>query len=210
MSFWKPLAARPSLSKAERMQRDQMKSLFFGGLLPIVAFTVIEEWKGPVWGTIVALIFGAGEIIYEWRRDGKVSAITWTSNAFIFVLGIVSIYTQEGLWFKLQPAFLVLIMALWLIVSSLRKTPLLVALAEKQNPNIPAEMKDFFGKINMRLGFFFLAMTALSVHAAFYWTTAEWAFLKGLGVPILMGVYMVIEIVIFRLRMKPRPPPDSQ
>lgn len=191
------------------MQRDQMKTLFFGGLLPIIAFSVIEEWQGPVWGTVAGLVFGAGEVLYEWKKEGRVSAITWTSNAFIFVLGIVSIYTQEGVWFKLQPAFLVLIMALWLIVTSLRGSPLLVALAQKQNPNIPPEMLAFFGRINLRLGFFFLLVTALSVHAAFYWSTAAWAFLKGVGVPILMGIYLFGEILIFRLRNSRKPPPPS-
>jgi intracellular septation protein len=183
-----------------------MKTLFFGGLLPVIAFTVIEEWKGPVWGTVAGLVFGAGEIIYEWRRDGKVSAITWTSNAFVFVLGLVSIWTQEGVWFKLQPALLVAVLGLWFIMTSFRGTPLLVALSQKQNPNLPPMLLQFFGKLNLRLGIFLLGLAALSAHAAFFWSTAAWAALKGIGGPILMGIYLVIEVIVFRLRMKDQGP----
>ncbi|MFN7729461.1 MAG: hypothetical protein ACK5P7_09930 [Bdellovibrio sp.] len=96
-----------------------MKMLFFGGLLPVIAFTLIEHFKGPVWGTIAGLIFGAGEVIYE---------------------------------------------------------------------------------LNLRLGFFFIAIAALAGWAALAWSTEAWAFLKGLGTPLLMGAYLLIEILIFRCR----------
>ena len=181
---------------------NQMKSLLFGGLLPVIAFTVIEQFYGPVWGTVAGLLFGAGEIIYEWRSQGKVSAITLTSNSFIFVLGFVSIYTQEGVWFKLQPAILLFILGLWFIATTFRGTPLLVGLAKKQNPNLTPEMLNFFRSLNLRLGFFMLALAALSVYAAFEWSTAAWAFLKGVGGPFLMVIYLIIEIIFFRFRMK--------
>ena len=186
----------------EKKAANQMKAFFFGGLLPVIAFTVIEQGYGPVWGTIAGLVFGAGEIIYEWRTQKKISAITATSNGFIIVLGFVSIYTQEGVWFKLQPAILLLVLSLWFILSSFRGTPLLVSLAQKQKTNLPDEMLIFFGKLNLRLGFFMLGLTALSVEAAFEWSTPAWAFLKGIGGPILMVIYLTIEILIFRLRMK--------
>ncbi len=191
--------------------RSQMQMLFWGGLLPVIAFTVIEEWQGPVWGTVAGLAFGAGEVIFEWRRDKKVSTLTWASNLFIFVLGIISLVTQEGVWFKLQPAFLVLAMALWFIVTSFRGTPLLVGLSIKQNPNLPPHLLEFLAKLNFRLGIFFLGITALSVYAAFEWSTAAWATLKGVGAPILMGIYLVIEVLILRWRMAKggAPPPPA-
>jgi intracellular septation protein len=177
-----------------------MKALFFGGLLPVIAFTLIEHFKGPVWGTIAGLIFGAGEVIYELKRDGKVSTITLSSNAMIFLLGMISIYTQEGFWFKLQPALLVLAFGIWLIVTHLRGDPLLLALAKKQRQDIPPPLMEFFGQLNLRLGFFFIAMAGLAGWAAFSWSTEAWAFLKGLGTPLLMAVYLLIEILIFRYR----------
>jgi len=184
------------------MKNQQMKTLFFGSLLPVIAFAVIESWKGPVWGTVAGLVFGAGEVFFEWRSQGQVSRLTMISNAFIFVLGIITIYTEEGVWFKLQPAILIFVMALALIISSFRGTPVLISLAKKQNPNFPAALEVFFRRLNLRLGLFFLALTALSVEAAFHWSTASWALLKTVGAPVLMGVYLLVEILLFRFRNK--------
>ena len=69
-------------------------SLIFGGLLPVLAFTLIEEYHGPVWGTVAGMIFGLGEIIYEKVRFKKVSTITWIGNAMILGLGGLSILPQ--------------------------------------------------------------------------------------------------------------------
>lgn len=183
---------------------SQIKALVFGGLLPVLAFTVIEEWKGPVWGTIAGLTLGAGEILYEWRKEGRVSSFTWTSNLFILVLGIIAIFTQEGLWFKLQPALLMLAMAGWVAVSSWRRAPLLVSLARKQNPEAPSEIFEFLKALNLRLGLFFLAAASLSVHAAWAWPTRAWALLKGAGLPILLLLYLTAEVALFRLRNRRR------
>ena len=83
-------------------------SFIFGGLLPVLAFTLIEEYHGPVWGTVAGMIFGLGEIIYEKVRFKKVSTITWIGNAMILGLGGLSIISQDGIWFKLQPALFML------------------------------------------------------------------------------------------------------
>ncbi len=45
--------------------KPKVMSLVFGGLLPIIAFTVIEEYYGPFYGLIAAPVFGLGELTYE-------------------------------------------------------------------------------------------------------------------------------------------------
>ena len=36
--------------------------LLFGGLLPVIAFTVIEERYGVIWGVISGMAFSVGEM----------------------------------------------------------------------------------------------------------------------------------------------------
>ena len=45
--------------------KSQAVALIFGGLLPVIAFTVIEDQYGPLWGTVAGMTFGIGEIIFE-------------------------------------------------------------------------------------------------------------------------------------------------
>ena len=107
-------------------------SLFFGGLLPVIAFTVIEDQYGPVYGTIAGMIFGFGEIIYEKWRYNQVSKMTWIGNALILFLGGISIISQDGIWFKLQPALFEAGFAIILWGSLVMGKSLLAAMAEKQ------------------------------------------------------------------------------
>jgi len=175
-------------------------SLIFGGLLPVLAFTLIEEYHGPVWGTVAGMIFGLGEIIYEKVRFKKVSTITWIGNAMILGLGGLSIISQDGIWFKLQPALFELGFAIVLIGSWAMKKPFLALMAEKQNPNIPDFAKQAMSGITLRVGLFFVFQAALATWAAFYWSTSAWAFLKGFGVIIMFVIYFVFEILWIRMK----------
>ena len=86
--------------------RAALRSLLVAGLLPVIAFTVIEEVYGTVAGLIAGMVFGVGEIVYEWRTMGKVQPMTWGGNGMLLVLGGISLLTKEGVWFKLQPSII--------------------------------------------------------------------------------------------------------
>jgi intracellular septation protein len=171
-----------------------MKALLMG-ILPVVAFAIVEEKYGVIWGTIAGMIFGLGEVVYEKIKLKKVSGITWFSNILILVLGGASLYSAEGFWFKMQPAIFLFVFAIMLIGSSLMKNPMLAAMAIKQNPNIPPAALAMLASLNLRLSFVFLFLSALSTWAAFSWSTEAWAFLKSVGVFIILFAYMAVEIL---------------
>lgn len=174
-------------------------TLLAGGLLPVIAFTLVEQYYGPVGGAIAGIGFGLAEICWELWRNGKVQKITWLSNALVLVFGLFSLWENDGAFFKLQPAALLLVFAFLLLITSFTGKPFLVALAKKQNPLIPADAEAMMTRMNFRLGIFFIVLTLVSVHAAFYWTTVAWATLKGVGLPILLGFYMLGEFIWLRI-----------
>ena len=92
--------------EAPRGGRAQALSFLLGGVVPLIAFTVIEEKYGTYWGLIAGLVFGAGEIAWELFRYRRVSKITWFGNGLLFIMGAISLMTNEGVWFKLQPAII--------------------------------------------------------------------------------------------------------
>jgi intracellular septation protein A len=101
---------------------------------------------------------------------------------------------------------LVFAMAGALIGSSIAKKPFLVALAKKQRPDLPEIALQRLGGLNLRMGLFMIVVGLLGVYAAFYWPTAWWAAFKAIGAPILMIVYMLIDLAIVghRARRGPR------
>ncbi len=178
-----------------------MASLFFGGLLPVIAFTLIEDKYGPLWGTVAGMAFGLGEITYEKIRFKSVAKMTWVGNLMILLLGILSIASQDGIWFKLQPAIFEAFFAIFLWGSLLMKKSFLIMMAEKQGNQIPDSAKPFFNGITFRVGLFFAIQAALATWAAISWSTAAWAMLKGVGVTVSFLVYMALEILWLRARM---------
>jgi intracellular septation protein len=184
--------------------KSQALAFFFGGLLPVIAFTVIEDQYGTIAGIIAGMVFGLGEVAYEFFRLKKVSTITWIGNLLILVLGGISLISSEGLWFKLQPALFEAFFALFLWGSVLFKKNILLMMAEKQGQKIPEVLHSRLNGITVRLGFFFAIHTGLAVWSALFWTTAQWALLKGVGLTVSFVLYMVLEMIFLRLSLRRR------
>ncbi len=213
--------------------KQMIRSFLVAGLIPVIAFSVIEASYGIMWGLAAGMVFGVGEILYEWRTRGRVDPMTWGGNGLILVLGGVSLLSQEGIWFKLQPAILEAFFALGLAASALLGKPLLVALTQKQmramhgggSPGAPApELHPFMiqalGGMTWRLALFFGLHACLAAWAALSWSTAAWATLKGAGFTVSLLIYGVAESRIFRYKLSlqqrktndsgfPRPGPSS-
>lgn len=164
----------------------------------MIAFTVIEDQYGTIAGLIAGMVFGCGEIIFEWARHRKVEKLTWIGNGLILVLGGISLISNEGLWFKLQPALMEGIFALALWISCLLKKPLLVVLAERQGQSFAEPMKKKMMGVTLRVGLFFAVHTVLAVWAAFSWSTTNWALLKGVGLTVSFILYLVTEVFYLR------------
>ena len=157
-------------------KNQALRSLLLGGFLPVVVFTIVEEKYGPLWGLVLGMIFGALEVLHEAVKYRKVELITWIGNGLLIFMGGVSLLTQDGLWFKLQPSLMEAGMALLLVGSVLVGKPFLVMMAEKQktferfSPPLVSVMRESFKGITWRLGFFFSVHAFLAAYAAFYWS----------------------------------------
>ncbi|WP_255490224.1 inner membrane-spanning protein YciB [Bdellovibrio sp. KM01] len=184
------------------MQQNSAKSkamaVFFAGLLPVIAFTVIEDQYGTIAGLIAGMVFGVGEICFELYKHKKVQKITWIGNGLLLVLGGVSLISDEGIWFKMQPAIMEAAFAIALWVSWYIKKPLIVVLAEQQGQKLPEFMKTRMSGMTFRMGIFFAAHAVLATWAALHWTSNAWALLKGVGLTVSLIVYMLLEVLYIR------------
>lgn len=185
--------------------KGQALALFFGGLLPVIAFTVIEEKYGTVAGLVAGMVFGVGEISYELIKYKKVSLLTWIGNGMLLLLGAVSLISNDGIWFKMQPALFEYGFFIFLLGSWFLKKPFLVIMLEKQNPTAPDFLKKLMSGFTFRMSLFFLFHAVLATWAAFKWSTEAWAILKGVGLTVSMVIYMFAEVLWVRLTVKKKP-----
>lgn len=196
----KPLSSSDSKNTAAAAGNAKSKalSLFFGGILPVIAFTVIEEKYGTMAGLVAGMIFGFSEIVYELIKHRKVSGLTWFGNGLLLGMGAISLWTNEGIWFKLQPAIMEAAFALALWGSWLIKRPLLRWMMQQQGQSLPSVIDQRLSGMTFRLGCFFALHAGLAVWAAYDWSTTNWALLKGVGLTVSMIVYMMFEAFAIR------------
>lgn len=184
------------MASMQTSKKQALRSLFFGGIIPVIVYTILEEKVGPLWGLVFGMGFGLLEILIEIIRYRKVETVTWIGNGLLIVMGVISLLTQEGIWFKLQPSLIEAGMAIFLMGSWGLKKPLLVTMAKKQE--LPSMLEQRFSGMTVRLGLFFLFHSVLAAYAAFFWSTRAWALLKGLGVTLSMLFYLGIEVLMLR------------
>lgn len=178
--------------------KAQAASVFFAGLLPVIAFTLIEEYYGVMAGLIAGMVFGFGEVCWELYKYKKVQKMTLFGNGLLISLGAVSLFSSEGIWFKLQPAIMEGLFALVLWGSVVLGKPLISYIAEQQGQQLPEFIKSRMKGITLRSGFFFAIHAGLAVWAAFKWTSAQWALLKGIGLTMSFIFYLVLEGIFLR------------
>lgn len=189
--------------------KQQALALIFGGLLPVIIFTIIEDQYGVIAGLVAGMVFALGEVIFELVKHKKVSGLTWAGNCLLILLGGISLISEDGIWFKLQPALFEFAFGLILIGSSLLKKPFLLMMIEKQNPNLPDAIKEKFKGVNFRVSFFFFFHAILATYAAFNWSTWAWALLKGVGLMGSFVIYLAVEIIFIR-RSLAKSTPEKQ
>lgn len=200
--------------RANSKTKTQLQAFFVGGVLPIIAFAVAENWYGVIGGIIAGVAFGVGEILYEYIRFRKIQKITIIGNLLVIGLGALSLFESNPVFFKLQPAILIFLFAALLLGSSLLRRPFLVEMSKKQMPDAPEILRKNLAAMNTRLGFALVILGLVSIHAAYFWSTAAWAFLKGIGAPIFLIAYMALEVLVARQKanqrakkhFKPSPP----
>ncbi|MEZ4749389.1 MAG: hypothetical protein R3B54_01815 [Bdellovibrionota bacterium] len=64
-----------------------IRSLILGGVVPVIAFTIVEEYFGILWGVVAGMVFAVGEILIEWKKQKRVSPITLGGGVMILLLG---------------------------------------------------------------------------------------------------------------------------
>ena len=182
-------------------------SLLFG-VLPLVIFVIIDSFFGLEEGVISALVFAFFEVAYSYYKFRKIDALTWGSLFFVGLFGLLSLYTADPLFFKLQPVFLGSIFCGVLFISQFVGQPLLVLMSKKYHhifpPAVGRKMNHPFiveklKKLNLYLGFGLLLHSLAVAYAAFYLSEWWWLGIRGVGLYVVMGACVLILNLTYRV-----------
>lgn len=176
-------------------------SLILFGLLPLIAFVVIDSFLGLKAGIISAVVLALAETAYSIYELGSIDELTLASLALVLVFAFLSLKFKTPLFMKLQPVFLGICFGVILLVMQAIGKPMMVMAAEKYGSMLPQEyqanldhplVKTMLAKLSLVLGFGFLIHAGAVLYAALRMSNWWWLFIRGIGLYAMMFACMII------------------
>ncbi len=172
------------------------------GFIPLFAFIIADEIWGTKIGLIVAIAFGIVELAYYWFKDHKFDKFILLDTLLIIALGLISVFLENEVFFKIKPALIGILMCAFLGVSAFTPSKILFNMSKRYMKGIEITDQQYIQMRNNLKALFwlFVAYTMLVFYSVWYMSNEAWAFISGGLFYILFGVYFVFEIIRNRIK----------
>jgi intracellular septation protein len=166
---------------------------FLISFAPAIAYWYLEE-NYPLRVALTAgLVLAVIELVCERIFTGKLHTLSKFNFFLIAFLGGISLLGDEGVWFKLQPAFTGVGIACFLFYRLRQGRGVMLEMIEdmgKKNPHLPDQL---FTRMEKQLAIFFGLYGLFMVAVALRASTDIWLFFKTLGFYLCFGVFLAFE-----------------
>jgi isopentenyldiphosphate isomerase/intracellular septation protein A len=186
------------------MNRSELLKKLLPGFIPLFVFIAIDEIWGTRAGLVAALVIGVGEMVWIWIKEKRFDRFVLFDTGLLFVLGSVSIWLDNDIFFKLKPGLVELILCAVLAVSSFSKINIVGLMTQRymKDMELTDQQMAQFRKTLQLMFFVFLIHTVLVFYSAFYLSNEAWAFISGGLFYILFGVVFAYEFIKQKLKLR--------
>lgn len=176
-------------------------SMLIFGILPLLAFVVIDSFAGLRAGIIGGILFALAEVIYSLIFYQTLDELTLGSAILVILFGLISYKRKKEIYFKLQPVFVGLIFSIVFGVMQLLGKPLLVIMLQKYQFMLPEQMRllstqeamlNLLARLSGILAIGFLVHATLVAYAAFRMSKWWWLIIRGLGLYFMLFICVVV------------------
>ena len=178
------------------MSRTELLKKLLPGFIPLFVFILADEIWGTKIGLFVAVGVGVAEMFWVGIKEKRFDKFILFDTLLLVVLGAVSIWLDNDIFFKLKPGLIELILVAVLAVSAFSSVNIIGLMGQRYlkdaqfNEAQMAQMR----KSLKNLFFIFAAHTLLVFYSTFFMSKAAWAFISGGLFYVLFGVYFLIEL----------------
>ncbi|MBF0430271.1 MAG: hypothetical protein HQK83_03260 [Fibrobacteria bacterium] len=176
-------------------------SMLWIGILPVIAFLILDSYTDKKKALLGAIVLGLGEFIFTLIQFGSIDYLTVLTLLLLLVFVGISLKTNNDFYFKIQSAVVNIILALILIVSQylFGKFILLdgfikyvgINFFAKYNPAITKEITiQLLEALNTQLPWWLFIHSALTIYAAAKWNKWLWAIIRIPGLYIFLFFVM--------------------
>lgn len=185
-----------------------MTPLLLYGLAPLLIFAYIDSRSKDMRSAILAAVLaGAAELGYMYQSTGRVDSLSLVGMVLLLLLSLVSLRTQNRLWFKLQPAIIAFLVAGLLAYMQFFSQPVLERYWPLISAMLPPEQLELLtqssvkGFVNRLFDWFVLVVLLDGVwiaYAAYRQSQRAWILVNVFGTYVLTAL-LVLGAFLYRV-----------
>ncbi|MEI8345858.1 MAG: septation protein IspZ [Pseudomonadota bacterium] len=181
------------------------RGFFLFSFLPALAYWYLEAYYPVRVAVAGGVLLAVLEIGLEKWLSKKVHSLSKFNFFLVVFLGIISLLASKGIWFKMQPALSSVGIVSFLFWRLRKGQSILVEMMQempgggKKLAHIPVALWFFMER---NLGIFLSGYGIWMGFAAWKCSTSVWLFGKTGGFYIATALFMVVEMVMMRFRMR--------
>ena len=180
------------------------RTAFLWSLAPLLVFYVVEDQWGTTVALVASMLFTAGDLAVTWYRQRRLDRIALVTGALVLGLGGLSLLSDDERFMLYTPVVSDALFTLFLAGSVLRRRPLLLVLAEQQQPALAEDplRRRFLNAMTVRLA------VNLGLHGLLSaWAVDQpretWLFVSGPLQYLMFGGQFVLEVLWGRFTLPP-------
>ena len=177
--------------------KNAQKPYFLLSFFPALAYWYLETHYSLEIALVGGIVLGGLEILLEKKFSGHVHTLSKLNSALILILGGISLFAKEGIFFKLQPTFTGVAIGLYLLYKKFKNESLMLEMLKdlKQKPPMP---EAFYKTLEWHMTVFLFSFAGFMAWVSVRESTATWLFWKTGGFYIAFSGFMVFEVLYLR------------
>ena len=179
------------------------KNFFLISFLPAIAYWYLEENYPVRIAVMGGLALALLEITVEYIFTKHVHTLSKFNFFLILFLGGLSLMGDEGIWFKLQPAFSGWAIGGYMGYRLWQGKGLMVEMMESMKGEQKAAVPDFiFQALEKHMVLLFVLYGSFMAVVAISFSTDQWLFWKTIGFYIVFALFGIVEVFFLRSKVK--------
>jgi intracellular septation protein len=159
---------------------------------PIILFFIAYKLYDIYVATAVVIVATIIQVALTWFKYRKVETMQWITLGLIVVMGGATLYLQDEQFIKWKLSIIEWLFGIAFIGSQfVGKKPFIERMLSA-NLELPA---NIWKRLNFMWGLFFISVGFINLYVMYNYNTDDWVTFKTFGVPGLMIVFVLLQIV---------------
>jgi len=171
---------------------------------PIVLFFITYKYYDLYVATAVVIGATFFQVLFSWFKHHKVETMQWVTLGLMVVMGGATLYLQDEQFIKWKLTIIEWLFGAVLLGSHFIGKKTIMEKMMGANLELP---KKIWSILNFVWAFFFIGVGTVNIYVMFNYNTEDWVYFKTFGVPALMAVFIVVQMVFL---YKYIPEPESE